>query len=81
MERIKQWLRAFLGINDERDGQRFEEIMLGIGAANEKLTRIEVSLEYRAQTHPRRAVPVYPQSWEEVQAVALAQFDDPKKGN
>jgi hypothetical protein len=81
MKFIKQWLRAFLGINDERNGQRFEEIMLGIGATNEKLARIEASLEYRAQTQPRRAVPVYPQSWEEVQAVALAQFDDPKKGN
>lgn len=81
MELIKQWLRAFLGINDERNGQHFEEIMLGIGATNEKLTRIEAMLEYRPQAQPRRAVPVYPSSWEEVQAVALAQFDDPKKGN
>lgn len=81
MERIKQWLRAFLGINDERNGQRFEEIMLGIGATNEKLARIEAMLEYRAQAQPRFTAAIYPSSWEEVQAVALAQFDDPKKGN
>lgn len=81
MERIKQWIRAFLGINDERNAARFDEIALRIGTMDEMLERLQKSLTYREQTQPRPTVPMYPQSWDEVQAVALAQFDDPQKGN
>lgn len=81
--KFRKWLRAFLGINDDRNAARFEEIMLAVGAVSETLQRIDAALTYRAQT--RRRVPdgiMNPQTWEEVQAEAMRLLqDDPKKGN
>jgi hypothetical protein len=81
--KFKQWLRAFLGINDDRNAARFEEIMLAVGAVSETLQRIDAALTYRPLI--RRRVPdgiMNPQTWEEVQAEAMRLLqDDLQKGN